>query len=147
MPSLSNGSQLDRYLESEKNVGDISYKLLERKTNDFLTAMRTLRNQTMRNSPKHLIEALGCKGQFPSRIEVVRVGQYKYMRRSEATTMHLTFAGIPQTSSQIDAALKRGQVRTKAVDSLASQYSTMYYGKTTGRFRRYGTHHWVVDGL
>ena len=126
-------------------MGNISYALIERQTNHALAGLRALRGLARRTTdPKHLIEALGFKGQFPSRIDVVHSGEYKYMRRTEATTTYLRFSGIPQTSAQIDAALRKGKVKSLAADSLKAQYSTMHYGAETGRFRRYGTRHWML---
>lgn len=94
---------------------------------------------------RRLIAALAFDGQYPSRVDLVRPGQFTWQRRTDATTSYLRLAGVPQTSAQIAAALARGNVRSSASDDYASQYQTMYAGKKLGRFRRWGLRHWVND--
>lgn len=74
---------------------------------------------------------------------MVQPGAFKHFRRSEAISQYLTMCGVPQSSTQIDAALERGKVKSTAVDSLKATYATLSYGKGTGRFRRYGLKHWT----
>jgi hypothetical protein len=92
---------------------------------------------------RRLVSALAFDGQYPSRDQLVRVGAFAFYRRTEATSAYLTLVGIPQTSAQIAAALARGNVKTGAADDLKAQYATMARGQVTGRFRRWGTRHWV----
>lgn len=119
-------------------MAKVSYKLLEKRTADFLAANKAVR------SMKDRVFALSFQGQFPDRSSIVQPGFYKALRRSEAAWNFLMLSGVPQTTTQIAVALQRGVIRTIAKDDYKATYSCLYAGSERGKFRRFGTKHWTI---
>lgn len=103
---------------------------------------------TLRKFHRHatLVEHLRFDGEFQSQVAaIVEPGEYRHLRRTEATERYLFLSPMPQTAAQIDNALAIGGVKTKARDTLKAQYACLDYGKKTGRFKKYGTgDYWTV---